>query len=106
MPEQDHNAGELNQAYIVFDVIFVSNHQATEIVQPGEEPLDFPPALEAAQGPTVLSLALGSTSPAVRRNHFSTEAAEHFLIERIAIVGFVANQLFGHLGDKPLFKGL
>jgi hypothetical protein len=84
MPEKDYYAGELDQAHIVFDVIFISDHQSTEIVEPSEQALDFPPALETAQGATVLSLALGATALAMRRNHFSTEAAEHFLIERIA----------------------
>jgi hypothetical protein len=49
----------LDKPEIILSVIFIANHQAAKVVQPGEESFDFPTALEAAQRPTILSDALG-----------------------------------------------
>src|SRR5437879_3251403 len=106
MPEKDDHAGEVNQADIVFDVILVPNHQPTKVVEPCEQTLDFPSPLEATQRPAILSFALGSSAFAMRCNHLSTKSAEHFPIERIAVIRLVANEFFGNPGHKPLFQCL
>src|ERR1700693_907672 len=106
MPEKDHHARKLNQGHIVLNVIFVANYQAAEVVEPGKEPLDFPSALEPAQRSAILGFALHSASAAMGRDHFRAEAGEHFLVERVAVIGFVPDQPFWNVGDKPRFERL
>src|SRR5712691_5533595 len=106
MPQKDNDTGELDQADVVLDVVFVTNHQAAEVVEPSEQPLDFPPALEATQGSTVLSFGFGSTAPTMRGDHFSAKTVEHFLVEPIAVIGLIANELLRNIDDKSLFQCL
>src|SRR5689334_17662546 len=60
--------------------------------QPGEQALDLPAALVAAQRATILGLAtLGS----VGRDELDAVLVLKLQVERIAVVRAVANQLFG-----------
>jgi hypothetical protein len=42
MPEQHVEAGKVDEAEEIIDVIFPSGDKAAEVVQPCKEPLDFP----------------------------------------------------------------
>jgi hypothetical protein len=48
--EQYKHASEVDKAEEVLDVVFVANHQAAEVLQPGKQPFDSPPLAVTAQG--------------------------------------------------------
>ena len=54
MPEQDADASELGESQEVCFVSFVARDQATVVLQPGEQALDLPSSLVAAQRAPVL----------------------------------------------------
>ena len=54
MPQEDNEAAELEHAEEIGFVIFPAADESAEIVQPGEEPLDFPATAVAAQFTTIL----------------------------------------------------
>ena len=54
MPQEDHEATELDHGEEVDLMMFPARDQSAEVVQPGEEALDFPAAAIAAQFATVL----------------------------------------------------
>jgi len=47
--EQDSDASEHNKAEAIFEMVFVAHDDAAQVLQPGEEALDFPPAAGASQ---------------------------------------------------------
>src|SRR5689334_873029 len=106
MSEQDQNAAQMEKAEIVLGVVLVAHHQAPEIVQPGEEPFDFPAAAVAPQRPAILGAPLRTAIAAVRCNHLCPVRTPHLFIQRVAIVSFVANQALGEIGDETLLHGL
>jgi len=63
-PRQDDDAGELGERVEVASVALVSSDETAEAQHPGEEALDVPAPLVAAQGPAILRLGL---SPRVVR---------------------------------------
>jgi hypothetical protein len=60
------DAGELHESEEVFDVVFPSRDEPSEVVHPGEEPFDLPSFLVAAELAPVLGLA---PVAAVRGDH-------------------------------------
>jgi len=88
----------LNKAEEVFDVIFPSCDQAAVVVHPGEDPLDLPSAPIATQRPAVLGLLLAVGS--VGRDHLNAVFLSERLIERIRVVGLVADQPFGQFVEE------
>src|SRR5688572_16141287 len=103
MPEKDDNAGELDQSQIIFSMVLVPHNQAAEVVEPSEQTFHFPSSLETAQRPSVLGLVFRPPVLFVRRNHLRAKLLEHLLVEPVAVVSFVTNQTFGHIGHKALF---
>src|SRR5215471_2246051 len=106
MPEQDHETGQLDEAKIVFGMILIADHQTPEIVQPSEEPFNFPTALEAAQRSTVLCHSFRFAALTMWRNHVCVELIEQFLIERITIVGLVSHQALRNIRYESLLQRL
>src|SRR5215472_2365215 len=106
MPEKDDNAGKVDKPEIIFSVVFIANDQAAKVVQPGEEALHFPPALESAQRTTVLSDGVRPATLAVGSNHFSAELPEHFIVQRVTVVTLVADKTLGQIRDEPLLQRL
>src|SRR6516162_1570511 len=104
MPEQDYDTSELNQGHVILDVVFVPDYESAEVVEPGKQALDFPSPFEATQSSVVLGLSLRPASLTMRCDHLRTETVEHLLVERIAVVGFVADKFFGHVCDEARFE--
>ena len=55
-------ACEMDEAEEVFDVVFPSGNESSEVVHPGKEPLYFPSIAIAAQLAAILGSVLSSTS--------------------------------------------
>src|ERR1035438_94625 len=97
MPEQHHEASKLDKSEEVFDVVFPSCDQSAVVLHPGEEPFDFPTAAVAAQRAAILRLLLAVGS--VGRDHFNA-VLTHLLIQRIRVVGLVADQSRGQFVEE------
>ena len=77
------------EAEEVLDVVFPAHHQAPEVVKPGEEPL-YPPA--AAIPPERSAVLTSASPPPVGCNHFDPVVLGELAVERVRIVGFVADE--------------
>src|SRR5215471_13355431 len=95
MPEKDHKTGKLDKPEIIFSMVFVANHQAAKVVQPGEESFNFPAPFKAAQRSTVLSDAVQSPTLAMWSNHFGPELLQHFIIQPVTVIGLSPISLWG-----------
>jgi hypothetical protein len=98
MSEQYDEGSELDECEEVFDVIFPSGDEASEVVHPCEEPLYFPASAVAAQLPSVLGLLFAVS--AVGRDHLDAVPLGHLLIQGARVVGLVANRSLGQLIEE------
>jgi hypothetical protein len=79
-------------------VIFPASDEATEGMHPGKEPFDLPSSSISTQWAAVLSLA--SPLAPVGRDHLDAVFSGELLVERIRVVGLVANELCGEFVDE------
>ena len=104
MSRENNEAAELEHGEEVSFVIFSSADQSAKVVEPSEEALDFPSAAVATQFSAVLS-ALPAASVFVCRDQPDTMLLPEALIERIAVVGAVADHAFWFGSRETLFDG-
>ena len=90
MPQEDHRACELNHPEEILWVVFPANDDATIIMKPSKQTLDFPATTIASQRAAVLCDWFAPV-PAVRRDQFHTEMLAYPLIQWIAVVRFVGD---------------
>jgi hypothetical protein len=88
-------AGKLNEAEEVFNMVLPVGDEATEGMHPGKEPLDFPSSAISAQRATVLGFAF-PLAP-VGCDHLDAVFGGELLVERVRVVGLVADEPFGEL---------
>src|SRR5882672_10976746 len=93
MPQEDNEAAELEHAEEIGFVIFPATDQSPEIMEPGEEALDFPAPTVATQFAAVLG-ALATAVVLVGRDEPDAMVLPESLIERIAVIGAVADHSF------------
>ena len=72
-------------------------------MKPSKETLDFPSPAISSQRSAVLRGFLFPV-PFVRRNQFDAPLVKQPLVERVAVISFVAYQPKGLLSDKPLIQ--
>ena len=85
MPQEDHSASKLNHPEEILWVVFPANDNATIIMEPSKQTLDFPAAAIATQRAAVLGDGIAPV-PAVRRDQLHTEMLAYALVQRIAVV--------------------
>src|SRR6516165_7197521 len=90
-PEEDNEASELYEAEEVPGVVFPTDEDAALPLNPSKEALHEPASHIAAQPSPTLRGRLASVA-AMRRDHLDAVLAQ-LLIEWIAIVGAIANQI-------------
>ena len=78
MFEQYDEASKLCKAEEVFDVIFPSSDEPSEVVHPGKEPFHFPSSSIASELPSILGLLFAVA--AVGRDHFDAVFFGHLFI--------------------------
>ena len=101
MAQEDDHGTEVNEALKVFRMIFIANDQATEVKQPSEQSLDLPPSTVSSQPSAILRAP--ASSP-IRGNHFCAVLLPQLLVQSIAVIRFVTNQLVRHVGHDPCFQ--
>ena len=84
---------------------FVADNQATEVLQPGKEPLDLPAALVSSEHASILRLGLRAVCP-VRRDQIGSELGQDAYIERVTVVGSVADQPDGRFFNEAVVEHL
>ena len=104
MPQEDYGASELNHSEEIFRVVLPANDEASIVVKPSEQALDLPAAAVAAQRATVLRDWLTAV-PAVWRDQLHAKSFLQALVERIAVVSFVADQSRGSLLEESSLEG-
>lgn len=92
MPEQDEDAGESNEAEVVFEFDLVADRGSAEAEDPGKEALDAPAMFVAAELAPVLGGGAFSVL-FVRSDHLDAPLALECFVESIGIVGLVANEI-------------
>src|ERR1041384_1665571 len=90
----------MDEAQVVRIMILITHQNPPVVLQPRKQPLDFPAPLVAPQLPPALRIGL-PTVALVRRNHLNAERPK-LCIQRVRIVGFIADQSFGLVIDKAL----
>ena len=104
MPQKDDEAAELKHAEEIGFVVFPTADQSPEVVQPGEQPLDFPAATITPQFAAVLRAFLAAIV-LVGRNESNAVFLLQPLIQRIAVVGAVTDHPFRLGSCEPLLDG-
>src|SRR6266536_4282083 len=90
MSEKYDCASKLKEGEVVFGMIFPAGNEPAKVVQPGEEPLDFP-ALGVAPQPTpIVEGGLGSSTTVRSQKQYLL--LEHSLTQRIAVISPVGNE--------------
>ena len=104
MSEHHVQACEVYESEEVFDVVFPSCNESSEVVQPGKEPLYFPPFTIAAQLAAILGFVCSSAS--VRRDQLDAVFGGEFFIQRVRVVGFVSDEPGRELIEEASGKNL
>src|ERR1017187_1196201 len=104
MPQEDDEAAELQHAEEVGFVIFPAADESAEVVEPSEEALDFPAAAVATKFPAILSI-LPTAIVLVRCDEPDAVFLPEALVERIAVVGAVADHSFWFGSRETLLDG-
>ena len=99
MPQEDQRTTELDHTEEVGSVSFPAASKSAEVLQPCEQAFDLPAAYVAAKGSAILSFP--SFAP-IGSDHFDAVQLAKPRIQRVAIVGFVADQSLGDGGDMSL----
>jgi len=81
-------------------MIFISNNQPSEILQPGKKAFNFPASPIAAKLSAILCFYFFPTFP-MGRNHFNTALIKKNLIKPIAVICLIANKLGRGIFSKP-----
>ena len=85
-------------------MIFIAHNQATEVVEPSEEPLDLPSSAIATQGSSILRDGLDTVTP-MWRDQLDPFVSE-LRIELVAVVCKIADQSLRGIFGESLFDGL
>ena len=103
MPQEDNGASELNHPEEILWVVFPANNGATKIMQPSEQALNFPTTAVAAQAATVLSCGRNAHN-FMGSDELHAVALQDALVQRIAVVGAVADHALGSFRKEALVE--
>jgi hypothetical protein len=103
MSQEDHSASELNHPEEILFMMLPANDDAAIVMQPSEQPFHLPPTSVTPKDATVLR-RLSAANRVVRSDQFHSEALADFGVERIAVVGAIADQPLWRWGEEALFE--
>lgn len=89
-PQGDHQAGELGEAELEVDVVFVPRDESPKVLQPADRAFDFPSPAVSQRFPAVLRGGLHAVG-AMRANQIDLGAHQTFS-QRIAVRGAIVNR--------------
>jgi len=79
-------------------MVLITNNQATNVLQPSEQPFNFVTSAVSSQRTPVLCRGLSSVV-SMGCNHFKS-GRRRFLVQRVAVIRFVSDQSFRELVDQ------
>ena len=103
MPQEDHSACKLNHPEEILWVVFPANDDATVVMEPSKQALDFPATTIAAQPATVLCCGRDARR-FVRRDELHAVAFLDAPVQRIAVVSPVADHSLGRFGEELVIE--
>src|SRR5262245_3276862 len=103
MSQQDQHASKLNHAEEVIAMTFPTYQQASEVLQPCEEPLDFPPTFVTPEFSPVLAMRSCAITT-VRGDQLDSVVLGKPIHHRVAVIPLIANQSFGLVGHEAVLK--
>jgi hypothetical protein len=98
MFEHHVKACEMDEAEEVFDVVFPSGKESAEVLHPCEEPFHFSSLAISPELASILSV-LSATAP-VGCDHFDVVFGGKLLVERVRVVGLVADEPCGKFVEE------
>src|ERR1700683_1918336 len=104
MPQKDDGGSQVNHGKKIFWVAFPANHDAAIVMQPGKQAFNFPSPTITVKHPAVLGQSSGAVG-SVWCNHLDAVVLHQSLIEAVAVVGAIADQPLGEIGEESFFKG-
>src|SRR5271167_407823 len=104
MPQEDYSACKLNHREEILWVVLPTNDDATVIMEPSKQTLDFPATTVAPQHAAILRCGSDSLR-VVRRDHLHAEALADLRIQWIAVVGAVTDQPLGSFDEEASLDG-
>jgi hypothetical protein len=105
MPQQDADASQVYEAEKVFGVSLMPGDQASVVLEPREQAFDSPTFLVAAQGASILGGRPVATA-AVRADELDPAFVAEPRVQRIAVVGAVADQTIGGMLEETVVDRL
>ncbi len=84
-------------------MILIADCNTTKVVEPSEQPLDFPTAAVAPQRPKILGL---SSIPPIRSDHLDAKLGQQVLVQSVAVVGLVSDQPLRRALGKSTLKSV
>ena len=85
-------------------MIFISDHQSSEVMKPRKEAFDFPPSLVAPEFSAILGPRFFSPL-SVWGNHFCFSFTQQLPVQPVAVISLVTNQMPRGLADKTAIDG-
>src|SRR3984885_5075834 len=106
MPQEDDGGSQVKHPEEIFWVAFPADHNVAIVMQPREQAFDFPSTAIAAQPAAILGQSSGaSANGTVWRDHLDAVVVHQLFIEAVAVVGAIADQPFGEVGEESVFEG-
>jgi hypothetical protein len=103
MSQEDDGTSKLHHPEEILWVIFPANDDATKIMKPREQALDFPAPPVTTQYAAVLRGGFAS-SGFVWSNQLHTEALADLRVQGVAVVSAVTDHALGSFGNEALFE--
>ena len=103
MPEEDCGTGKMEKSKKVLWMKFISDDEAAEVLQPSEKPFDLPSAFVTTKFAAILLRTLSFSPSAVGGDDFCAELFGKSPIQRVAVIGLVADQSLRDLFDEARF---
>lgn len=103
MPEHQVEAGKVDEAEEVLDVVLPTGNEASEVMHPGKQSFHFPATAVTAQFPSILALA---SALSVGCDQFDGIFLGELFVEPIGVVGFVADEPGGQFVEETSGKNL
>ncbi len=104
MPQQNTRTAELDEAEKVLRVALPARDEAPVVVKPREQTLHFPASLRPSQRTTVLGR--GDAVASMCCDEFDVAFPLKPLVQSIAVVGAISDQLADGIGDECVVESL
>ena len=102
--QEDKNASELYHPEEILWIVFPARDDTAKVMKPSKQTLDLPTTPVAAQYAAVLR-GLPAAHGRMRCNQFHPEALAHPRVQRIAVVGTIADQSLGSFSEEAPLEG-